>query len=225
MEAPRIWVMPRVVAAMGGDERRIKVRSMDKLLCGNTYVNGAVAGLGFRDAMRRVGRNDVVAEIESYGVWAVIGLLMSDEALAIVSNDAAEGVGEREFLHCGADVLLWLHDMESMSNWLSAINATSESGRCDSSAIRAAATAARPWLLPALIRRQNGKCGICQQQLPEDLTEVHIDHVFPVTKGGDNNIGNLQAAHRSCNVAKGATVVPEEGGGPVVTGVGEDSAE
>ena len=128
---------------------------------------------------------------------------MSDKAVGTVLGDVEEAADEQEF-YCGADVLLWLHDMESMSNWMNALGATSESGRPDSSAIRDAATAARPGLLPALIRRQNGKCGICRKQLPEDLAEVHIDHVFPVTKGGDNDIGNLQAAHRSCNAAKGA---------------------
>ena len=220
------WRSPVIEAAAGvgpildavagtiGEDRRVDVMRDGKLLCGNNYVDGAVAGLGFRDALLRAGRNDLVAEIERYGVWAAIGLVVSDKTLATVVNDAAETADEREFLYCGADVLLWLHDMESMANWIAASKTIRESGQRGNSEIRSAATAARPWLLPALVKRQNGKCGICGKQLPEDLTEVHIDHVFPVTKGGDNNIGNLQAAHRSCNVAKGARVGAVESRGP-----------
>lgn len=44
-------------------------------------------------------------------------------------------------------------------------------------------------------------CYICGFHV--ELDEIHVDHVFPVAKGGTNDIGNLMPAHRLCNIRKG----------------------
>ena len=60
--------------------------------------------------------------------------------------------------------------------------------------------------LPTLIADQRGLCGICGKPLPDDLAAVHVDHIRPRAHGGTNAPENLQAAHASCNLAKGASL-------------------
>ena len=50
--------------------------------------------------------------------------------------------------------------------------------------------------------RDNGICGICKCHVP--LHEVTIDHIIPLSKGGEHSKRNIQIAHRSCNSAKGS---------------------
>ena len=61
--------------------------------------------------------------------------------------------------------------------------------------------------LPQLIDRQNGICGICSHPLPPFTTgrknQFHVDHIVPISKGGSNDLSNLQAAHEYCNLRKG----------------------
>ncbi len=50
--------------------------------------------------------------------------------------------------------------------------------------------------------RDNGLCGICG--LHVSLHDVTLDHIIPLSKGGEHSKLNVQIAHRSCNSAKGA---------------------
>jgi len=65
--------------------------------------------------------------------------------------------------------------------------------------------------------KTNGKCTYCECDLPEDTVfldwggqEVsrkrnwHIDHIFPVCKGGTDDIENLVPSCSTCNHEKGA---------------------
>jgi 5-methylcytosine-specific restriction endonuclease McrA len=57
-------------------------------------------------------------------------------------------------------------------------------------------------LLPA----QGGLCPLCGG--PVDLTRVGpwrptLDHIVPLSKGGDNAMSNLQVAHWVCNNRRG----------------------
>lgn len=54
--------------------------------------------------------------------------------------------------------------------------------------------------------RDNGACGICKRAVePED--KWHIDHVLPLSKGGEHSYANTQLAHAVCNIAKGSKLV------------------
>ena len=48
--------------------------------------------------------------------------------------------------------------------------------------------------------KANGKCAICGR--PVKFKEMTVDHRVPLTKGGTNDLENLQLAHLSCNRAK-----------------------
>lgn len=52
----------------------------------------------------------------------------------------------------------------------------------------------------------SGRCGICGETLvPTD--EIHVDHRVPIARGGPHCLSNLQPAHASCNLSKGARYV------------------
>jgi RNA-directed DNA polymerase len=52
-----------------------------------------------------------------------------------------------------------------------------------------------------LIKRQYGRCAICQQSfLPMDVIEM--DHILPRAKGGLDRFNNLQALHKHCHIQK-----------------------
>ena len=47
-------------------------------------------------------------------------------------------------------------------------------------------------------------CVYCKQKPSQ-----HIDHIIPLSKGGDNSIGNLTGACATCNLSKGSKFVME----------------
>lgn len=53
----------------------------------------------------------------------------------------------------------------------------------------------------AVISRDGLRCGLCGEAVPPD--DVHIDHVQPVSKGGNDDPDNLQVSHALCNMRKG----------------------
>lgn len=56
----------------------------------------------------------------------------------------------------------------------------------------------------SLLLRDDSKCGICGKSVQGiDPSDIQIDHIRPRSRGGSNNITNLQLAHRSCNARKG----------------------
>lgn len=68
---------------------------------------------------------------------------------------------------------------------------------------------AEPYSLPEIAERDRHRCQLCRRKV--DLTiqwpdpkSPSIDHVIPVTEGGDDTKANVQLAHLGCNVSKGA---------------------
>lgn len=63
-----------------------------------------------------------------------------------------------------------------------------------------------------------GVCGICRDILDLDLAwpdprSKSVDHLVPLARGGTHEQSNLQWAHLSCNVRKGARMPDDVGGG------------
>lgn len=56
----------------------------------------------------------------------------------------------------------------------------------------------------AVWKRANGYCGICQMPLGD--SPYHFDHIVPLARGGEHSTRNLQVAHATCNLRKGARV-------------------
>ena len=58
-----------------------------------------------------------------------------------------------------------------------------------------------------IMRRDDFKCVLCGRspRNTENLT-LHIDHIFPVSKGGSNKMSNLRTLCRDCNLGKGNKV-------------------
>ena len=57
------------------------------------------------------------------------------------------------------------------------------------------------WQVEELWRKQRGLCGICFGDL--SLVSFHVDHVIPLSKGGQHVIHNLRLTHAKCNLQKG----------------------
>lgn len=68
-----------------------------------------------------------------------------------------------------------------------------------------------------VLRRDDFTCRYCGLKAPE--TELHVDHVTPVTLGGGDDPGNLVAACKDCNAGKGK--IPP--GAPLVADVEADA--
>lgn len=48
-------------------------------------------------------------------------------------------------------------------------------------------------------------CGICGKPI-ESFSDMHLDHIIPVSRGGETQPENIQLAHAACNLRKGDKV-------------------
>ena len=65
--------------------------------------------------------------------------------------------------------------------------------------------------LNSLKQKAAGKCGICLESLDFSLIfpnpfSISIDHIIPLSLGGNHTEDNLQLAHLQCNTRKGASI-------------------
>lgn len=59
----------------------------------------------------------------------------------------------------------------------------------------------------AILERDGMVCHICGGDIPS-LSDLHFDHVFPLSKGGAHSYDNIKPSHASCNMRKGAKILP-----------------
>lgn len=52
----------------------------------------------------------------------------------------------------------------------------------------------------AIIERDDGICQICRQPVPPD--QIHLDHIVPLSQGGDHTAANLRLTHKLCNLRR-----------------------
>ena len=65
------------------------------------------------------------------------------------------------------------------------------------------------WVKPDLLTREGGRCAVCGSDFMRDPSiEVHIDHIIPITRGGSNDLVNLQLLCRGCNLKKKNNLTP-----------------
>lgn len=53
---------------------------------------------------------------------------------------------------------------------------------------------------------QSKICGICSLKIDSNF---HVDHVIPLSRGGEHNLENLQLVHPICNLTKGRKLQDE----------------
>lgn len=58
-----------------------------------------------------------------------------------------------------------------------------------------------PKVRVSVIVRDGRRCQLCGRGI-EDGVKLHVDHIFPVAKGGTNDIENLQTLCQECNSGK-----------------------
>ena len=64
------------------------------------------------------------------------------------------------------------------------------------------------WIRNHLIEKNGNICSLCTKPFTT-MKDVTLDHVIPVSKGGDDEVENLQLAHFHCNQTKD-DMTPEE---------------
>ena len=70
-----------------------------------------------------------------------------------------------------------------------------------------------PYLRDAIFERDAWKCGVCGEDIDPQLRfpdsgSPSIDHIVPVSHGGDDTPANVQAAHLGCNSGRGNRPLP-----------------
>ena len=64
-----------------------------------------------------------------------------------------------------------------------------------------------PIIRQYIYRQADGKCALCGRPLV--YTEMTIDHIIPLSKGGENEIENFQCTCKECNEFK-QSILPED---------------
>lgn len=60
----------------------------------------------------------------------------------------------------------------------------------------------------AILERDGWRCGICGTRIGKSFKAPHprsrsVDHIVPLSEGGDDTAANKRAAHLGCNVRRG----------------------
>jgi 5-methylcytosine-specific restriction endonuclease McrA len=71
-----------------------------------------------------------------------------------------------------------------------------------------------PYMLSEVIAKTESLCHLCGKEVDLDLTgrdqpmRKSVDHIVPLSKGGDDTLANVALTHFRCNSAKGNRSVP-----------------
>lgn len=60
----------------------------------------------------------------------------------------------------------------------------------------------------AIIERDGMRCHLCVLDIAS-LTDLHFDHVVPLSRGGEHSMANVKPAHATCNLRKKDKLVSE----------------
>lgn len=76
---------------------------------------------------------------------------------------------------------------------------------------RLADAASEPYTTVEIADRDGGRCGVCRRKVRLDLEWPHprsasVDHIVPLSRGGDDTKSNVRLAHLRCNISQGNRV-------------------
>jgi 5-methylcytosine-specific restriction endonuclease McrA len=65
-----------------------------------------------------------------------------------------------------------------------------------------------PYTRDSIAERDGYLCGLCRGDVDMDLSypdpmSPSVDHVIPLSTGGNDTVANVQLAHLRCNLSKG----------------------
>ena len=71
------------------------------------------------------------------------------------------------------------------------------------------------YALTEIAMRDGHRCGLCHKPVPMRMVVPHphaptIDHILPLSEGGDDTRANVQLAHFQCNSTKSAHTHPTD---------------
>lgn len=73
--------------------------------------------------------------------------------------------------------------------------------------IRGAAPAGANFTVQDLLDRDGRACGICHADILDvrypDMASASIDHIVPISRGGEHSMENARATHLWCNISRG----------------------
>lgn len=61
-----------------------------------------------------------------------------------------------------------------------------------------------------IFRRDGYKCIYCGLSSIEDGVKLHLEHVYPISEGGKEDLFNLATACERCNIKKNALILSED---------------
>jgi hypothetical protein len=64
-----------------------------------------------------------------------------------------------------------------------------------------------PTLRMEILKHDNFRCCLCGKSPKDGVTELHVDHIIPISKGGTSTENNLQTLCCDCNIGKRCTII------------------
>jgi len=91
---------------------------------------------------------------------------------------------------------------ESVRAWVQANPERAQAHGAKRRALKRGATVAEQVIRLVVLERADGVCGICGEDV--NPFAFHVDHIVPLSRGGEHSYANTQPAHPLCNLRKHA---------------------